>query len=47
MSESKSTPQENRTIIVPFIQEKYLKTLENPQLFRKALPESQMRWTER
>lgn len=39
MSSSKSTPQQNRTIVAPFIQEKYPETVENPKLFRKALEE--------
>ncbi len=37
MSESKSTPQQNRTIIVPFIQEKYSEIIKNPQILRKSL----------
>ncbi len=37
MSESKSTPQQNRTIVVPFIQEKYSEIIKNPKLFRKSL----------
>ena len=37
MSENKSTPQLNRTIVAPFVQEKYSEIIENPQFFRKAL----------
>lgn len=40
MSESKSTPQQNRTIVAAFDQEKYPETLENPIFFRIALKES-------
>ncbi len=37
MSESKSTLQQNRTIVASFVQEKYPETLENSKLFRIAL----------
>lgn len=39
MPKSEPTPRKNSTIVLPFIQEKYLEVIEKPSLFRKAIDE--------